>query len=48
MRLTKDYKIASILISSFYHKNTDHNVLRFCFAKNNETLEQAAEKICKI
>ena len=47
-RLTKDYKIASIPISSFYHKNTDHNVLRFCFAKNNETLEQAAEKICKI
>lgn len=44
-RLTKDHKIASIPVSSFYHKNTDNAVLRFCFAKSNETLEKAAAKI---
>jgi methionine transaminase len=44
-RLTKEHKIASIPVSAFYHKNTDHAVLRFCFAKSNETLEKAAAKI---
>ncbi len=47
-RLTKENKIASIPISSFYHKQIDNKVLRFCFAKSNETLEKAAELICKI
>lgn len=47
-RITKEYKIASIPSSVFYHKHTDNHVLRFCFAKTNETLEQAAEKICSI
>jgi methionine transaminase len=47
-RLTKEYKIASIPTSSFYHKKVDNHVLRFCFAKSNETLEKAAEKINKI
>ena len=26
----------------------DNHVLRFCFAKNDETLEQAAERLCRI
>ena len=47
-RLTKENKIASIPTSVFYHKQIDNNVLRFCFAKSNETLEKAAELICKI
>lgn len=47
-RLTKEYKIASIPVSSFYHKQMDNHVLRFCFAKSNETLEQAAEKLLQI
>jgi aspartate/methionine/tyrosine aminotransferase len=24
------------------------NVLRFCFAKNDSTLEEAAERLCKL
>ncbi|MCU0422295.1 MAG: methionine aminotransferase [Bacteroidia bacterium] len=48
VRLTKEYKIASIPTSVFYHKNTDNQVLRFCFAKENETLEKAAEQLMKI
>jgi methionine aminotransferase len=47
-RLTIEHKVASIPVSLFYHKKNDHNVLRFCFAKGNETLEKAAEKLLKI
>lgn len=48
VRLTKEFKIASIPTSVFYHKNIDNHVLRFCFAKQNDTLEKAAEKLQKI
>ena len=48
IRLTKEYKIASVPTSVFYHKNIDHHVLRFCFAKQKQTLEKAAEKLHKI
>ncbi len=48
IRLTKENKIASIPVSVFYHKQTDNQLLRFCFAKQNETLEKAAEKLMKI
>jgi len=47
-RLTIEHKVASIPVSVFYHKKNDHNVLRFCFAKGNETLEKAADKLLKI
>ncbi len=47
-RLVRENGIASIPVSSFYHNQTDHNVLRFCFAKTDETLEKAAEILCKI
>ena len=48
VRLTKEFGIASIPVSPFYHKNIDNKVLRFCFAKENHTLEKAAEILCKI
>ena len=38
VRLTKEFKIASIPISVFYHNPVQNNVLRFCFAKEEETL----------
>ncbi len=47
-RLTKEFGIASIPISVFYHESVDNHVLRFCFAKKNETLDKAAEILCKI
>ena len=47
-RLTVDYGVASIPPSVFYHKNDDYKVLRFCFAKKSETLEQAVQKLCRI
>lgn len=42
VRLTKEYKIASIPISVFYDDLYDAKMLRFCFAKTKETLEKAA------
>ncbi|HEY1025367.1 MAG TPA: methionine aminotransferase [Sphingobacteriaceae bacterium] len=47
-RLIYDFGVASIPVSAFYTKNTDFGVLRFCFAKKNETLEAAAEQLMKI
>ncbi|MHB1278310.1 MAG: methionine aminotransferase [Bacteroidia bacterium] len=42
-RLVKEHKIAAIPPSSFYRKAKDNHVLRFCFAKEDETLLRAAE-----
>lgn len=41
-QLTTKNGIASIPLSVFYDNKLDHNVLRFCFAKTNDTLKQAA------
>lgn len=48
IRLTKDHGVASIPVSVFYKNNTDRKLLRFCFAKDNDTLEAAAEKLLSI
>lgn len=48
MRMTREYGVAAIPLAPFYHDKTDHRVLRFCFAKRDETLKQAAELLCKI
>lgn len=48
IRITKEYGIATIPVSAFYRKSTDHHVVRFCFAKKESTLEQAAERLQKI
>lgn len=48
IRLTRDCQIASIPISVFYHSLKDEHLLRFCFAKEDITLEKAAEKLCRI
>ncbi len=41
-KLTIQHKVASIPPSVFYDDRNDNKVLRFCFAKKDETLEQAA------
>ncbi len=45
IKLTKEYGIASIPISVFYKNGEDNKVLRFCFAKKEETLEKAVKKL---
>ncbi|TDQ11946.1 methionine aminotransferase [Pedobacter metabolipauper] len=48
VKLIKTCGVASIPVSAFYTKNTDHHVLRFCFAKKQETLEKAVERLMKL
>lgn len=47
-RLVTEFGVASIPVSAFYTKNIDHKVLRFCFAKEDSTLEKAVEKLIKL
>ena len=46
--LVKDFGVATIPTSVFYQDDPDQQIIRFCFAKEDETLIQAAEKLCKI
>lgn len=39
--LTRKFKVAAIPVSVFYQDKTDNRLLRFCFAKKDETLEKA-------
>jgi methionine aminotransferase len=48
VRLTKEKRVASIPVSVFYRRPPPHKVLRFCFAKSEETLARGAEILCKI
>jgi methionine aminotransferase len=47
-RLTTDFGVATIPSSAFYSKATDFGVIRFCFAKKQETLEKAVERLTKV
>ncbi|HEY5824801.1 MAG TPA: aminotransferase class I/II-fold pyridoxal phosphate-dependent enzyme, partial [Cyclobacteriaceae bacterium] len=40
--MTREHKVASIPVSVFYNDKTDNRILRFCFAKKEETIEKAA------
>lgn len=46
--LITKHNVAAIPISVFYKDATDKQMLRFCFAKTDETLIAAAEKLTKI
>lgn len=47
-RLVEEHGIATIPMSAFYANQFDNQSIRLCFAKDNETLEKAAEKLCRI
>ncbi|WP_341900668.1 methionine aminotransferase [Fluviicola taffensis] len=46
--MVKEVGVAAIPLSVFYEELTDYQTIRFCFAKTDETLIQAAERLCKI
>ncbi len=48
IQLTKETGIAAIPVSAFYYNTTDCKLVRFCFAKNQQTLEQAAERLMQL
>jgi methionine transaminase len=45
MRLLTEHGVASIPCSAFLYKDSGGPVLRFCFAKKDETLQAAAERL---
>jgi len=47
-RLITDYGVATIPISTFYADGKDLKLIRFCFAKDDDTLLQATERLRKI
>ncbi|WP_338875085.1 methionine aminotransferase [Spirosoma sp. SC4-14] len=48
LRLTKEIGVAAIPVSVFYHRKNDYRVLRFCFAKDDATLIEAADRLSKL
>jgi methionine aminotransferase len=46
--LTIKHKVASVPVSAFYNDKTDNRLLRFCFAKSEQTLDKAMEILRKL
>ena len=48
VRLTQELKVASIPVSVFYETPPADRILRFCFAKNDDMLQEAAQRLAKL
>ena len=46
--LTREVGVAAIPLSAFYGDGFDQNVVRFCFAKKDETLQSALERLARL
>lgn len=47
-RLISEFGVAAIPISTFYANAKDLKLIRFCFAKDDKTLEEAARRLAKL
>jgi len=48
LRLVNRFGVAGIPVSAFYPSGNVHNVIRFCFAKNDETLDKALSRLANV
>jgi methionine aminotransferase len=48
VRLTQSFGVTAIPVSVFYQQPANHQVLRFCFVKKEDTLQQAVERLIKV
>jgi methionine aminotransferase len=46
--LTSDIKVAAIPVSAFYQQAKESGIVRFCFAKKDETLALALERLARL
>jgi methionine aminotransferase len=46
--LTREIKVAAIPVSAFYSRPTESGIVRFCFAKKDETLALALERLATV
>ena len=47
-RLTTEAGVAAIPVSPFFSSPPDQRIIRFCFAKNDATLDHAAARLCEL
>jgi methionine aminotransferase len=47
-RLITEHGVAGIPVSAFYTRKNDEKIIRFCFAKKQETLEKAVDRLMKV
>ena len=47
-RLTKEHKVAVIPVSVFYRQPPGQKIVRFCFAKDDDTLREAAQRLVEL
>jgi methionine aminotransferase len=47
-RLTVEHKVAAIPVAAFYDRPVERRVVRFCFAKKDETLDLATERLRRL
>jgi methionine aminotransferase len=45
LKLAKEYQVATIPFSAFQHEKTKLQMIRICFAKTNDLLEEAAYRL---
>jgi methionine aminotransferase len=46
--LTREVGVAAIPVSAFFHDGRDEQVVRFCFAKHDDTLDAACERLARL
>jgi len=46
--LTREIKVAAIPVSAFYGQGRESGIVRFCFAKKDETLRLALDRLAKL
>jgi methionine aminotransferase len=47
-KLAVEVGVAVIPVSPFYEREPDQRIVRFCFAKNDSTLDHAAARLCEL
>jgi methionine transaminase len=47
-RITTEFGVAAIPVSAFYTQPTDNKVIRFCFVKQDATLQEAVSRLTKL
>jgi len=46
--LTREIKVAAIPVSAFYSRGKESGIVRFCFAKQDATLQLALERLASV
>ena len=46
--LTREIGVAAIPLSAFYADGLDQKLIRFCFAKKDETLQAALQRLARL